>query len=128
MESRDICRMNTSSRLARLRSAAFLATPPPSQASLIAVPLKDGTVTHWTLQDAKNRFSAVVRDARTHGPQRITLHGKDAVVVLAVEEYEKLVGLVNLVDALRDSPLATALAAGELTLDRPRDLGREVEL
>lgn len=83
----------------------------------------------WTLQDAKNRFSEVVRQAKTRGPQRITLHGKDAVVVIAVEDYDRLAGgSVDLVNSLKGSPLAAALAAGELDLGRSRDLGRDVEL
>ena len=37
----------------------------------------------WQIQEAKNRLSELVRKARTEGPQMITLHGRDAVVVLA---------------------------------------------
>lgn len=44
----------------------------------------------WKLQDAKAHFSELVRNARAHGPQRVTLHGKDAVVVLSAEEYARL--------------------------------------
>jgi prevent-host-death family protein len=44
----------------------------------------------WTLQDAKARFSEVVRRARAEGPQRVTLHGRDAVVVLSAEDYARL--------------------------------------
>lgn len=44
----------------------------------------------WPLQDAKNRFSAVVEAAVGGDPQRVTRRGKPAVVVLAVEEYERL--------------------------------------
>ena len=44
----------------------------------------------WPLQDAKNRFSAVVEAAVAGDPQRVTRRGKPAVVVLAVEEYERL--------------------------------------
>ena len=44
----------------------------------------------WSLQDAKNRFSAVV-DAASHGkPQVVTKHGKPAVVVVAATEYARL--------------------------------------
>ena len=43
-----------------------------------------GTLTAWKLEDAKARFSEVVRRAREQGPQRVTYHGKDAVVVIAV--------------------------------------------
>jgi antitoxin Phd len=44
----------------------------------------------WKLQDAKARFSQVVRDARERGPQRVTVHGKDAVVILSAEDYARL--------------------------------------
>ena len=44
----------------------------------------------WQLQDAKNRFSAVVDAALAGEPQRVTRRGKPAVVVLAEEEYERL--------------------------------------
>lgn len=44
----------------------------------------------WKLQDAKAHFSQVVREALEHGPQRVTLHGKDAVVILSAEDYGRL--------------------------------------
>ena len=47
-------------------------------------------MTEWPLQDARNRFSAVVDAAIARDPQRVTRRGKPAVVVLAVEEYERL--------------------------------------
>ena len=40
----------------------------------------------WPLQDAKNKFSAVVEAALAGEPQRVTRRGRPAVVVLAVEE------------------------------------------
>jgi antitoxin Phd len=42
----------------------------------------------WKLQDAKARFSELVRRARTGEPQHVTLHGKEAVVVVDPERYE----------------------------------------
>jgi prevent-host-death family protein len=47
----------------------------------------------WSLQDAKNRFSAVVEAARRGEPQLVTKHGVPAVVVLAAEEYARLKAL-----------------------------------
>ena len=47
-------------------------------------------MTDWPLQDAKNRFSAVVDAALGGAPQRVTRRGRPAVVVLAAEEYERL--------------------------------------
>ena len=44
----------------------------------------------WSLQDAKNRFSAVVDSAVAGTPQRVTRRGRPAVVVLAAAEYERL--------------------------------------
>jgi antitoxin Phd len=43
----------------------------------------------WSIQDAKNRFSTVVKAARRK-PQTVTKHGKPAVVVVAADEYERL--------------------------------------
>lgn len=45
----------------------------------------------WTLQDAKNRFSAVVDAALSGRPQEVSRRGIPAVVVLSVEEYRRLV-------------------------------------
>ncbi len=45
----------------------------------------------WTLQDAKNRFSAVVEAALAGQPQAVTRRGRKAVVVVAAEDYERLV-------------------------------------
>lgn len=62
----------------------------------------------WALQDAKARFSEVVRKAKTEGPQRITVHGREEVVVVSVEEYRRVKGQPTgqaLVKMLQDSPL-----------------------
>jgi prevent-host-death family protein len=42
----------------------------------------------WKLQDAKARFSELVRKARAGSPQKVTVHGKDAVVILDLERFE----------------------------------------
>lgn len=43
----------------------------------------------WKLQDAKARFSEIVRKAKSDGPQRVTVHGKDAVVIVAASDYDR---------------------------------------
>lgn len=61
----------------------------------------------WPLQDAKARFSELVRCARSEGPQHVTVHGRASVVVLAVEEFQRLKGEgtgQRLVDVLQASP------------------------
>lgn len=45
----------------------------------------------WTLQDAKNRFSAVVDEAMAGRPQEVTRRGRPAVVVLSAADYERLI-------------------------------------
>ena len=49
------------------------------------------TLPSWSLQDAKARFSEVVRHARGGEPQRVTMRGEDAVVVVSADEYARLV-------------------------------------
>ena len=82
----------------------------------------------WQLQTAKARFSEVFGLARSEGPQRITRHAKEAVVVLAAEQYERLVHrgrrARDLVELLAASPLRDAA----LDLERALDGGREIEL
>lgn len=82
----------------------------------------------WKLEDAKNQFSEVVRRAVAHEPQRVTKHGRDAVVVVSAEDYERLIGSQSLFDFLKDSPLAKVQAEQELSIEREHDLGREIGL
>ncbi len=80
----------------------------------------------WKLEDAKARFSEVVRRARTEGPQHVTVRGQEAVVVIAVEELRRLL------PAVTPAPPLVAFLQGldlsSLDLDRERDLGRDVAL
>jgi prevent-host-death family protein len=79
----------------------------------------------WKLQDAKNRFSEVVKRALKAGPQIVTLRGRETAVVLSVEEYRRLARpKVGLVEFLQSSPLTEV----ELDLERDQDTGREIEL
>jgi antitoxin Phd len=79
----------------------------------------------WQLQDAKNRLSEVVRNAQREGPQTITLHGKDAVVVVAADEFTRISRRKgSLVDFFRESPLV----GSGLDIDRSKDTGRKIEL
>jgi prevent-host-death family protein len=85
-----------------------------------------GGLRPWKLEDAKARFSEVVRRARAEGPQRVTYHGKDAVVVIAVDELKKLLpaerAKTSLVDFLRGSAL------NEIDVGRAPDRGRDLDL
>jgi prevent-host-death family protein len=79
----------------------------------------------WQLQEAKNRLSELVRKAREEGPQVITVHGSDAVVVMAAETFRKLsLRKGTLLEFFRRSPLVGV----ELDIKRSRDTGRAVSL
>jgi len=61
----------------------------------------------WPLQDAKARFSELVRRVRSEGPQRVSVHGRDEVVVVSVEQFDRLKGErtgAALIAALQASP------------------------
>lgn len=78
----------------------------------------------WQLQEAKQRFSEVVARARSEGPQRVTKHGRDAVVVVAVEDYDRLAGGgPDLLEFIRSAPDFDLL-----DLERADDTGRELDL
>ena len=78
----------------------------------------------WQLQEAKNRLSELV-DATRQGPQVITRRGKDAAVVLSVEQYARLVEKRGrLIELLRAAPKI----AGGLVVVRSKDTGRAVDL
>lgn len=71
----------------------------------------------WPLQDAKARFSELVRRVRSEGPQHVTVRGRDEVVVISAEEFRRLKGDLDgsaLVAAMQ------AVPAPEVDLDPPR--------
>jgi prevent-host-death family protein len=85
-----------------------------------------GRLSTWKLEDAKARFSELVRRARSEGPQRVTCRGRDAVVVVAVEEFERLAP-----DRRTGADLAAFLQTtgiAELDIQREEDRGRDTEL
>ena len=80
---------------------------------------------HWQLQDAKNKFSSLVDKAQHKGPQIVTKHGKDAVVIISIDEYKKLIKLkMSLVKFFQNSPLSNE----DLDLTRSKDIPRDIVL
>ena len=62
---------------------------------------------HRLLQDAKARLSALVRRVHGEGPQGVTAHGRDEVVVISAEEFRRLKGDLtgeSLIAAMQASP------------------------
>lgn len=80
---------------------------------------------NWQLQEAKSKFSQVVREAQTSGPQVITVHGKETAVVISAQEYNQLIHRQgSLAEFLMNSPLR----GSGLVIERDQDLGRDMEL
>lgn len=80
----------------------------------------------WKLSDAKSRFSELVREA-SHEPQRITVEGKDSVMIISAEMFSKLLPATaqpNLYELLSQSPLADL----DFDFEAERSPVRDVEL
>ena len=61
----------------------------------------------WLLQEAKARFSELVRRVRSEGPQHVSVHGREEVVVISAEEFRRLKGEPTgevLIAAMQASP------------------------
>ncbi len=61
----------------------------------------------WLLQDAKARFSELVRRVHSDGPQHVTVHGRDEVVIISADEFHRLKGDLTgelLIAAMQASP------------------------
>ncbi len=79
----------------------------------------------WQLQEAKNKFSNLVDKAHHDGPQVVTKHGKESVVIIAIEDYQKLnKPKSDLVSFFKKSPLSDI----NLDLTRDKSSSRDIEL
>lgn len=83
---------------------------------------------NWQLQTAKARFSEVFRLARNEGPQTVTRQGKEAVVIITEEEFQRLTSRNKQPQSLSKFFSESPLAKVELDLERTPDFGRKVEL
>jgi prevent-host-death family protein len=87
---------------------------------------------YWQIQDAKQRFSEMIRAVVHDGPQIITRHGEEVAVVVDIAEYRRLTrSTVDLTGLLLGEPrlsdeAAEVLAAVEVK--RKADVGRPIDL
>ncbi|MFF4621433.1 type II toxin-antitoxin system Phd/YefM family antitoxin [Nonomuraea jabiensis] len=82
-------------------------------------------VSKWQLQEAKQHFSEVVRKAHDEGPQIVTKHGRDVVVILDMEEYRRLKGKQP---DFKEFLLTEPDWPDDLEFPRDKSLPREVDL
>jgi prevent-host-death family protein len=87
---------------------------------------------HWQIQDAKQRFSEMIRAVVQEGPQVITRHGDDVAVVVDIAEYRRLTRpAVDLAEILLGGPKIDNGDAGvfaEIEAERKADFGRAIDL
>ena len=82
-------------------------------------------MSRWSVAEAKARFSEVIEKALCEGAQEVTRHGKRTAVVVSAAEWDRRTRRKgSLVELLNRSPLK----GSGLTLERPRELPRDVEL
>ncbi|MBA2519916.1 MAG: type II toxin-antitoxin system Phd/YefM family antitoxin [Chloroflexia bacterium] len=79
-------------------------------------------MSRWQVQEAKARLSEVIEKAMHDGPQTISRHGTDRVVVISIEDYQALTARKpNFKDHLLGGP-----KVDDFTIEREPDFGREV--
>lgn len=79
----------------------------------------------WQLQEAKARFSHVVKEATLHGPQQVSLHGEVKVIVISKQDFEKLTQpKLSFVQFMQRSPLVGI----KLKITRDKTPNRDVDL
>jgi prevent-host-death family protein len=87
---------------------------------------------HWQIQDAKQRFSEMIRAVAHDGPQIITRHGEEVAVVVDIAEYRRLTRpAVDLTGLLLGGPTLSDDAVevfAEVEAVRKADFGRPVDM
>ena len=101
-------------RISKKRGPTRKQEPPSSQ--------------RWQLQAAKAQFSEVFRRARERAPQVVTKQGKEAVVILALEEFERLTKRDRQPKSLSKFFAESPLAKASIDFERKPDYGRTVKL
>lgn len=82
----------------------------------------------WQLQAAKAQFSEVFRRARERAPQVVTRQGKEAVVIIALEDFERLTRRDRQPKSLSRFFAESPLSSLSVDLERKPDYGRKIDL
>src|SRR5262249_349829 len=93
--------------------------------------MTSSTPDHWQIQDAKQRFSEMIRAVTNEGPQVITRHGEDVAVVVDIGEYRRLTRpALDLGGIVLGGPKLDDVADvfAEVEAERKADRGRVVDL
>ena len=77
----------------------------------------------WQLQEAKQRFSEVVRLAIEEGPQTVTRHGHDAVIIVSAADFSGMNKRRDFKEFLLSAPDLDVL-----DLERDQSMPRDIDL
>jgi prevent-host-death family protein len=86
---------------------------------------------HWQVQEAKQKFSELLRKVHSDGPQFVTKHGEEVAVVIDIEEFRRFHGpRQSFVDHLLDGPKSDEFAdlLDQIVAERKNYLPRELDL
>ena len=111
---------------ASLKGQAASSSKRDEGADMANLTAPQGPRATWRLEEAKARFSEVVRRAHDQGPQNVTVRGKQAVAIIDAAELQRL--LPPGPDAIPLVEFIESLHIGGLDLTRERDTGRETSL
>lgn len=112
----------------RLLDGALTPHPPAHILSVQSGQSLEVLTVSWQLQEAKQKFSELVRRAEREGPQVVTRHGEEVVVVVPAEEYRRMSGRHGEKKMDFKEFLMSAPDLSVLDLERPREMPRDVEL
>ncbi|MCY4486349.1 MAG: type II toxin-antitoxin system Phd/YefM family antitoxin [Deltaproteobacteria bacterium] len=79
----------------------------------------------WQVQEAKARFSELVRDAAESGPQTITVRGRRTAVVLSADDYDRLKRPEL---STREFLRVSSRVGVDLKIERDKSLPRDIDL
>jgi antitoxin Phd len=91
------------------------------------MPISDPEPRVWQLHEAKARFSELFRLARSEGPQRVTRHGGEAVVIVPAEQFDQLDERADQPASLVEFFQAAPRGGATLNLGRKRDTTRDIK-
>jgi prevent-host-death family protein len=82
----------------------------------------------WQLQEAKNRLSEVVDLALEQGPQTVTRHGREVVVIVAKDEFDRRRRARGPKGTIVPFLRGLAFTRAKIRIERSRDIDRAVDL
>lgn len=82
----------------------------------------------WQLQEAKAKFSQLIRDVLANGPQGVSIRGLFQIVIISRCDYEKILFARKNKYSFNEFIDKSPLKGLDLDFSRNKSLNREIEL